>query len=95
MKNVKQFKAKPNPKKARKTQLLSKKVEHIDIKSFDARPIIESMAQDVVHLPRPRARDRDLQHDAATKRLLDLPDARGLHLRRRLHGAYAAMVKTT
>jgi deoxyhypusine synthase len=45
MKNVKQFKAKPNPKKARKTQLLSKKVEHIDIKSFDARPIVKQMSK--------------------------------------------------
>ena len=27
----------------RKAELLSKKVEHIDIKSFDARPIIDSM----------------------------------------------------
>lgn len=45
MKNVKQFKAKPNPKKARKAQLLSKKVEHIDIKSFDARPIVKQMSK--------------------------------------------------
>ena len=28
----------------RKAELLSKKVEHIDIKSFDARPIIDQMA---------------------------------------------------
>ena len=28
----------------RKAELLSKKVEHIDIRSFDARPIIDQMA---------------------------------------------------
>jgi deoxyhypusine synthase len=43
MKNVKALKAKPHPKSNRKADLLSKTVQHIDIKSFDARPIIKSM----------------------------------------------------
>jgi deoxyhypusine synthase len=43
MKNLKSVKAKPHPKSNRKAALLSKEVEHIDIKSFDARPIIKSM----------------------------------------------------
>ena len=36
------------PKKTednRKADLLSREIEHIDIKSFDARPIVESMRQ--------------------------------------------------
>ena len=44
MKNLKSVKTKPHPKSNRKAALLSKTVEHIDIKSFDARPIIKSMA---------------------------------------------------
>ena len=34
---------KPHPKNNRKADLLSKQVKHIDIKSFDARPIIKQM----------------------------------------------------
>lgn len=37
------LKQKPKPKNNRKAVLLSKEVKHIDIKSFDARPIIKQM----------------------------------------------------
>jgi deoxyhypusine synthase len=43
MKNLKAVKTKPHPKSNRKAALLSTPIEHIDIKSFDARPIIEGM----------------------------------------------------
>src|SRR6201996_1893600 len=43
MKNLKSVKPKPHPKSNRKADLLSTPVEHIDIKSFDARPIIKAM----------------------------------------------------
>jgi deoxyhypusine synthase len=42
---LKSVKTKANPKAARKAALLSKKVEHIDIKSFDARPIVKAMGK--------------------------------------------------
>jgi len=45
MKNLKSVKTKPHPKSNRKADLLSTVVEHIDIKSFDARPIIKSMGK--------------------------------------------------
>jgi deoxyhypusine synthase len=43
MKNLKAVKTKPHPKSNRKADLLSTPVEHIDIKSFDARPIVKAM----------------------------------------------------
>ncbi len=45
MKNLKSVKPKPHPKNNRKADLLSVPVEHIDIKSFDARPIIKGMGK--------------------------------------------------
>jgi deoxyhypusine synthase len=45
MKNLKSVKTKPHPKSNRKADLLSTVVEHIDIKSFDARPIIKGMGK--------------------------------------------------
>src|SRR5882724_8502387 len=43
--NLKAVKAKPHPKSNRKAALLNKTVEHIDIKSFDARPIVKAMGK--------------------------------------------------
>lgn len=45
MKNLKAVKTKPHPKSNRKAALLANVVEHIDITSFDARPIIKSMGK--------------------------------------------------
>ncbi|MBI1215911.1 MAG: deoxyhypusine synthase [Alphaproteobacteria bacterium] len=45
MKNLKAVKAKPHAKSNRKADLLANTVEHIDITSFDARPIIKSMGK--------------------------------------------------
>ncbi|MFH1158212.1 MAG: deoxyhypusine synthase [Pseudomonadota bacterium] len=45
MKNLKAVKTKPNPKSNRKAALLSTPVGHIDITSFDARPIIAAMGK--------------------------------------------------
>jgi len=42
---MKAVKPKPHPKSNRKADLLSTYVEHIDIKSFDARPIIKGMGK--------------------------------------------------
>lgn len=43
--NLKAVKTKPQPKNNRKAVLLSKTVEHIDIKKFDARPIVKAMGK--------------------------------------------------
>ncbi len=43
--NLKSVKTKPQPKSNRKAMLLSKVVEHIDIKKFDARPIVKAMSK--------------------------------------------------
>jgi len=45
MKNLKSIKTRPHPKSNRKAALLNNVVEHIDIKSFDARPIIKAMGK--------------------------------------------------
>jgi deoxyhypusine synthase len=45
MKNLKSIKTKPHPKSNRKAALLSTPIEHIDIKTFDARPIIDGMSK--------------------------------------------------
>ena len=45
MKNLKAVKPKPHPKSNRKAALLNNVVEHIDIKSFDARAIIKAMGK--------------------------------------------------
>ena len=45
MKALKAVKPKPHPKNNRKASLLSTPVEHIDIKSFDARPIVKAMGK--------------------------------------------------
>lgn len=45
MKNLKSVKTKPHPKSNRKAALLSTVVEHIDIKKFDARPIVKAMGK--------------------------------------------------
>ncbi len=43
--NLKSIKTKPQPKSNRKAVLLSNPVEHIDIKKFDARPIVKAMGK--------------------------------------------------
>jgi deoxyhypusine synthase len=43
--NLKAVKAKPHPKSNRKAALLNTPIEHIDIKKFDARPIIDGMGK--------------------------------------------------
>ena len=43
--NLKAVKSKPQPKSNRKAVLLSKVVEHVDIKKFDARPIVKAMGK--------------------------------------------------
>ena len=70
----------------RKAELLSNEVEHIDIKSFDARPIVDAMKK-MSFTSRDLGRaDRHLQPDARRPGLLDLPGDRRLDLGRRLHG---------
>ena len=66
----------------RKAELLSTTVEHIDIRSFDARPIVDGDGQDELHQPRPRPRHRHLQRDARRQGLLDLPRHRRVDQRR-------------
>lgn len=43
--NLKSIKTKPHPKSNRKADLLSTPIEHIDIKKFDARPIVKAMGK--------------------------------------------------
>ena len=70
----------------RKAELLAHEVEHIDIKSFDARPIVEAMGK-MSFTSRDLSRATDLYNQMlADPEVLGDPGHRRLDLGRRLHG---------
>ena len=69
----------------RKAELLSTPVEHIDITSFDARPIIDAMGK-MSFTSRDLARATDIYNRCSRTRTARSPGDRRLDLGRRLHG---------
>jgi deoxyhypusine synthase len=77
----------------RKAELLANTVEHVDITSWDARPVIDAMRK-MSFSSRDTARaGRHLQHGAGRPGLLHLADAGGLHQRGGCMHVYRDMVK--
>ena len=70
-----------------KKEFLDEPVEHVDITSFDARPIIEAMGAHVLHRPGDRPRRRHASAMVERPGLQHHPDHRRLHQRGGLHGA--------